>query len=172
MTEENIEPVTIKFELASNKDFFFYYSTEMNSKLFEKIKEGQNLTCDFINLSDIFIKYFDYCINSPKEYLAILNVNNNNKANLVLMENFEFKCAELININFLPVSNALIRKQIIYRYNAMRAMEDMIQNRINIVNGVLKDVDPQLIMEVKNEITKELFKNENDNYKNKKNNKK
>lgn len=168
MTEENLEPVIIKFELASNKDFFFYYTTEMNSKLFEKIKEGQKLTCDFLSLSDIFIKYFDYCINNPKEYLAILNINNNNKANLVLMENFEFKCAELININFIPASNDLIRKQIIYRYNAMRAMEDIIQNRIHIINGVLKDVDPPLIMEVKNEISKQLIQNEKENSKKKK----
>ena len=162
-TEENIEPVNIKFELASNKDFFFYYTTEINSKLFEKIKEGQKLTCDFINFSNIFIKYFDYCINNQKQYLAILNINNNNKANLVLIENFEFKCAELININFVLASNALIRKQIIYRYNSMRAMEDIIQNRINIINGVLKDVDPPLIMEVKNEISKQLFDNKNEN---------
>ena len=35
----------------------------------------------------------------------------------------------------------------------MRATNDIVQNRINIINKVLKDVDPQLIVEVKKDVS-------------------
>ena len=55
-------------------------------------------------------------------------------------------------MNFELASEELINEQIKYRYNSMRATEDIMQNRIDIVNGVLKDLDPPLISEVKREI--------------------
>lgn len=162
MTDEYTSKVNIKIELASNKDLFFYYTTQINSESFGKIKEEQKLTCEFKDLSDIFIKYLDLCINKKNAFLAVLNIKKE-KAVLELYENFEFKCGELINLDFFPVSESLIRKQIIYRYNAMRATQDIIQNRINIINDVLKDVDPPLISEVKNEIlNQKIDSNDND----------
>ena len=35
----------------------------------------------------------------------------------------------------------------------MRATDDIAQNRIDIINGVLKDLDPQLIHEVKKDVS-------------------
>ena len=71
-----------------------------------------------------------------------------------LFENLEYKFVELINIDFIPASDDLIREQISYRYNSMRALNEMTQSRIEIINSVLKDYDPQLINEVKTEINK------------------
>ena len=75
-------------------------------------------------------------------------------AKLEIMENLEYKFAELINLNFSPVSKDFINKQIIYRYNSMRGLFDMTQNRIDIINEVLKDTDPSLISEVKKSVSK------------------
>ena len=66
----------------------------------------------------------------------------------------QYKFGELISVSFVPASDDIIRKQISYRYNAMRAVQDMVQNRIDIINGVLKDIDPELITDVKKAISK------------------
>ena len=167
VTDESIEDINIKIEIANDKDLFFYYSSNINSSLFDEIQEKQKLTCDFSNLADLLIKYFDLCIDEPKAYLAVLNLKSDKKAKMELFENLEYKFVELINIDFIPASDDLIREQISYRYNSMRALHEMTQSRIEIINSVLKDYDPQLINEVKTEINKT-----NEGSKGKNNNKK
>ena len=71
-----------------------------------------------------------------------------------LFENLGHKFGELIALDFKPVSDDIIRQQISYRYNAMRATNDIVEKRIQIVNDVLKDMDPQLIFEVKKDTSK------------------
>lgn len=154
ITDEMVENINLKIEIANDEDLFFYYTTEINIETFEKIKEDQKLLFDFNNFSDLLIKYLDFCISNEKSYKAILNIQKNKKANMELMENLDCKWAQLLFLTFNGASDELIRKQIIYRYNAMRAIKDITQNRINIVNKVLKDLDPPLIKEVKNEINK------------------
>ena len=144
----------IKFEIASDKDLFFYYSTEINKSSFEQIQRQQKLICDIIKFYDLLIKYLDLCIEQNKKFLAVFNIYEDKMAKLEIMENLEYKFAELINLNFSPVSKDFINKQIIYRYNSMRGLFDMTQNRINIINEVLKDTDPSLISEVKKSVSK------------------
>lgn len=144
----------VKIEIGCDKDLFFYYSTDINSELFESLKETQNLTCDFDKFSDLIIEFFDNCIKDTKKYLAVFTLKKDGKASMELLENLEHKFGELISLVLNPASDDMIRKQIIYRYNAMRAIADIAQNRIDIINGVLKDMDPQLIHEVKKEVSK------------------
>lgn len=144
----------IKIEIGCDKDLFFYYSTDINSELFESLKETQNLTCDFDKFSDLIIEFFDNCIKDTKKYLAVFTLKKDGKASMELLENLEHKFGELISLVLNPASDDMIRKQIIYRYNAMRAIADIAQNRIDIINGVLKDIDPQLIDEVKKDVIK------------------
>lgn len=144
----------IKIEIGCDKDLFFYYSTEVNSELFENLKETQKLTCNYDNFSDLLIKYLDNCMNDTKKYLAVFTLKKDGKGTMELFENLEHKFADLISLVFKPVSDDIIRQQISYRYNAMRATDDIAQNRIDIINGVLKDMDPQLIHEIKKEVSK------------------
>jgi hypothetical protein len=153
-TDESIEQINVKIEIANDKDLFFYYSCEIDSALFDEIKENQKLTCNFNDFPELLIKYFDFCIKEQKSYLAVMNIKSDKKAVMELLENLEYKFVELININFVPASDDLIREQISYRYNSMRATHEITQSRIEIINGVLKDHDPQLITEVKKEIDK------------------
>ena len=71
-----------------------------------------------------------------------------------LFENLQYKFGELISLSFVPSSDDIIRKQISYRYNTIRAVQDMVQNRIDIINRVLKDIDPELFTDVKKAISK------------------
>ena len=153
-TDEMSEQVNIKIEIASDSDLYFYYKTEINSSLFDKIKEEQKLTCDFMNFSDLLIKYFDLCLNNTKSYLAVLSIKTDKNAKMELMENLDYKFVELINLDFSPASQEVISKQICYRYNSMRAVQDLMQNRIDIINNVLREMDPQLISDVKTAIKK------------------
>ena len=170
VTDETAEQSYTKIEIANDKDLFFYYSSEINPQLFEEIKENQKLTCNFSNFSDILIKYLDFCIKDQKGYLAVFYIKTDKKAKMELFENLEYKFGELINIDFVPSSDDLIREQISYRYNSMRAVHEITQSRIEIINKVLKDYDPQLINEVKTEINKaneESNDNQNSNKKKK-----
>ena len=153
-SEENNDDFQMKIEICSNKDLYFYYTTEMDAKTFEKIKQAQKLTCNFINFSDLLIKYLDLCISDTKTFLAVLTIKKDKNAKMELFENLQYKFGELVNVSFVPASDDIIRKQISYRYNAMRAVQDMVQNRIDIINGVLKDFDPELITDVKKAISK------------------
>ena len=152
MTDEMTENINIKIELANDKDLLFYYSADITTEIFEKLKEEQKLTCDFSNFSDLLIKNFDLCMHNTKSFLAVLNIQKNKNAVMELVENLEYKSVDLISLYFSPAPQDLIEKQISYRYNSMRAMEEIMQNRINIINGVLKEYDPPLISEVKKEI--------------------
>ena len=71
-----------------------------------------------------------------------------------LFENLQHKFGELISLDFKPVSDDMIRQQITYRYNAMRATNEIVEERIDIVNNVLKDLDPQLSLEVQKDTSK------------------
>lgn len=154
ITDEMLNEINVKIEIINDSDLFFYYYIDLNSSSFEKMKEEQKLVCNFREFSDLLIKYFDLCMNDKKTYLTILNVQKDNKVILELLENLDFKFGQLVNLCLLPASEDLIRRQIIYRYNSMRATENIMENRINIINNVLKDVDPQLIFEVKRETSK------------------
>ena len=170
VTDETAEQTNIKIEIANDKDLFFYYSSEINPQLFEQIKKDQKLTCNFTNFSDLLIKYLDFCIKDTKAYLAVFNIKSDKKAKMELLENLEYKFGELINLDFVPASDDLIREQISYRYNSMRAVHEITQSRIEIINNVLKDYDPQLINEVKTEINK-VNEESNDNQNSNKNKK-
>lgn len=154
ITDEMIEQIYLKIEIASDIDLFFYYSIKIDLELFETIKKEQNLNCNFNDFSDLLIKYLDFCNSDQKQFVVILNVQKDRNANMQLIQNLDYKWVQLLNINFNPISEDLIRKQIIYRYNSLRAMNDITQNRINIINDVLKDFDPPLIKEVRDEISK------------------
>ena len=50
--EEMDQSSTIRIEIACDKDLYFYYTCDVNSDLFEKIKQSQELTCNFHDFSD------------------------------------------------------------------------------------------------------------------------
>lgn len=159
ITDEENDEIIIKIEIANDNDLFFYYTTKLTFGIFIKLKEEQKLKCSYNNISDLFIKYLDFCMNNPKTYFAVLNIKKDKKANMEIIENLEFKCAQLINLDFSPAPKALINQQISYRYNSLRAVENITQNKIDIINRVLKQCDPLLISEVK----KSILKNKSDN---------
>jgi len=145
----------VKLEIVCDKDLFFYYSTEIDLDAFNKYKMKQKLLNKFVDFPDLLAKYLDLCINEPKNYLLVFNVKKNKSAIMELNENLTIKCAEVLNLNFSPVTNDdIIRKQIIYRYKSMKAIFNIVKERANIINDVLNERDPELIPEIKKRISK------------------
>jgi len=145
----------VKLEIVCDKDLFFYYSTEIDLDAFNKYKMKQKLLNKFVDFPDLLAKYLDLCINEPKNYLLVFNVKKNKSAIMELNENLTIKCAEVLNLNFSPVTNDdIIRKQIIYRYKSMKAIFNIVKERANIINDVLIERDPELIPEIKKRISK------------------
>lgn len=145
----------VKLEIVCDKDLFFYYSTEIDLDAFNKYKMKQKLLNKFVDFPDLLAKYLDLCINEPKNYLLVFNVKKNKSAIMELNENLNIKCAEVLSLNFSPVTNDdIIRKQIIYRYKSMKAIFNIVKERANIINDVLNERDPELIPEIKKRISK------------------
>ena len=145
----------VKLEIVCDKDLFFYYSTEIDLDVFNKYKMKQKLLNKFVDFPDLLAKYLDLCINEPKNYLLVFNVNKNKSAIMELNENLTIKCAEVLNLNFSPVTNDdIIRKQIIYRYKSLKTILNIVKERANIINDVLNESDPELIPVVKKKVSK------------------
>ena len=145
----------VKLEIVCDKDLFFYYSTVINLDIFNKYKMKQKLLNKFVDFPDLLAKYLDLCINEPKNYLLVFNVKKNKNAIMELNENLSIKCAEVLNLNFSPVTNDdIIRKEIIYRYKSMKTIFNIVKERANIINDVLNESDPDLIPLVKKRVSK------------------
>ena len=145
----------VKLEIVCDKDLFFYYSTEIDLDVFNKYKMKQKLLNKFIDFPDLLAKYLDLCINEPKNYLLVFNVKKNKSAIMELNENLNIKCAEVLSLNFSPVTNDdIIRKQIIYRYKSLKTILNIVKERANIINDVLNESDPELIPVVKKKVSK------------------
>ena len=145
----------VKLEIVCDKDLFFYYSTEIDLDVFNKYKMKQKLLNKFEDFPDLLAKYLDLCINEPKNYLLVFNVKKNKSAIMELNENLNIKCAEVLNLNFSPVTNDdIIRKQIIYRYKSLKTILNIVKERANIINDVLNESDPELIPVVKKKVSK------------------
>ena len=145
----------VKLEIVCDKDLFFYYSTEIDLDVFNKYKMKQKLLNKFVDFPDLLAKYLDLCINEPKNYLLVFNVKKNKNAIMELNENLNIKCAEVLSLNFSPVTNDdIIRKQIIYRYKSLKTILNIVKERANIINDVLNESDPELIPVVKKRVSK------------------
>ena len=151
---EDMDQTQVRIELACDKDIYFYYTSDVNLELFEEIKQNQKLTCNFNEFPDLLIKFLDFCIKDTKNYLAVFLKKENGECKMELFENLEHKFGDLISLGFKPASDELIKQQIIYRYNAMRAIHEYARSKISIINKVIKKYDPQLIYEVKKDVSK------------------
>ena len=144
-----------KIEVTYDKDLFFYYISEIDINIFNKLKESQKLLKRFRDFPELIGNYLDLCINESEKYLGVFNILKDKNAKMEIFENLDYKFADILTLNFNKCTDELeIRKQIIYRYNSLRNIYNMAKKRATIINKVLKDSAPNLIPKIKNEISK------------------
>ena len=145
----------VKIEVLYNKDVFFYFKAEVNIEIFNQLKQTQHLFKNFADFPNIIMKYLYLVLNETDKYLGVFNIYKNQNAKMEIIQNFNYKFAEILMINFARVNNDLdIRRQIIYNFNKLKTQYQMIKKRVGIVNDVLKESSPELISEIKKQVSK------------------
>ena len=69
-------------------------------------------------------------------------------ARLDFIQNIEYKFIELLSVDFVNSPDDTVRKQITYRYNAIRTKLELLQNRIQAISNIVKIKNPSLLLQI------------------------
>ena len=138
----------IRLELSCENDLFFHFTSDIDEETFKIMQENQKLTVNFTEYSNLVKRLFNNCINEPQSYIAVFIMQKEGTARLDFIQNIEYKFIELLSIDFVNSPDDTIRKQISYRYNALRTKLELMQNRIKVINNIIKIKNPSLLLQI------------------------
>jgi hypothetical protein len=69
-------------------------------------------------------------------------------ARLDFIQNIEYKFIELLSLDFVNSPDDTVRKQISFRYNALKSKLALMQDRINVINNIVKLKNPSLLLQI------------------------
>ena len=145
--EEN-NPYQIRIELSCENDLFFHFTSDIDEEAFKVMQENQKLTVNFNEYSNLTKRLLNNCINEPQSYIAVFIMQKEGTARLDFIQNIEYKFIELLSIDFVNSPDDTVRKQIAYRYNALRSKLELMQNRIANINNIVKLKNPSLLLQI------------------------
>ena len=135
-------PTQIRLELSCENDLFFHFTSDIDDETFKIMQESQKLTVNFPEFSNLVKRLFNNCINEPQSYIAVFIMQKEGTARLDFIQNIEYKFIELLSIDFVNSPDETVRKQISYRYNAIRTKLEIVQNRIQTISNIVKLKNP------------------------------
>ena len=112
------------------------------------MQENQKLCITFNEYATLVKKMFNNCINEPQSFLAVFIMQKEGTARLDFIQNIEYKFIELLSIDFINFSDDVVRKQITYRYNAVKRKMEMTKDRINMISNLVKVKNPSLLLQI------------------------
>ena len=112
------------------------------------MQDNQKLCINFQEYANLTKKLFNNCINDPQSFIAIFIMQKEGSARLDFIQNIEYKFIELLSIDFVNSPDDTVRKQISYRYNALRAKLDLMQERLNSISNLVKLKNPPLLLQI------------------------
>ena len=112
------------------------------------MQENQKLCITFNEYATLTKKMFNNCINEPQIFLAVFIMQKEGTARLDFIQNIEYKFIELLTIDFINSPDDVVRKQIAYRYNAVRRKMEMTKDRINMISNLVKVKNPSLLLQI------------------------
>ena len=112
------------------------------------MQDNQKLCINFQEYANLTKKLFNNCINDPQSFIAIFIMQKEGSARLDFIQNIEYKFIELLSIDFVNSPDDTVRKQISYRYNALRAKLDLMQERLNSISNLVKLKNPSLLLQI------------------------
>ena len=145
--EEN-NPSQIRIELSCENDLFFHFTSDIDEEAFKVMQENQKLTVNFNEYSNLTKRLLNNCINEPQSYIAVFIMQKEGTARLDFIQNIEYKFIELLSIDFVNSPDDTVRKQIAYRYNALRSKLELMQNRIANINNIVILKNPSLLLQI------------------------
>jgi hypothetical protein len=69
-------------------------------------------------------------------------------ARLDFIQNIEYKFIELLSLDFINSPDDTVRKQISFRYNALKSKLALMQDRINTISNIVKIKNPSLLLQI------------------------
>ena len=144
--ENNINQIRI--ELSCENDLFFHFTSDIDEETFKLMQENQKLTVNFGEFCNLLKRLFNNCINEPQSYISVFIMQKEGTGRLDFIQNIEYKFIELLSIDFVNSPDDTVRKQIGFRYNALRTKMEMMQERIIAINNIIKIKNPSLIHQI------------------------
>ena len=138
----------IRIELSCENDLFFHFTSDIDEETFKIMQENQKLTVNFKEFGNLLKRLFNNCINEPQSYISVFIMQKEGTGRLDFIQNIEYKFIELLSIDFVNSPDDTVRKQIGYRYNALRTKMEMMQERIIAINNIIKIKNPSLIHQI------------------------
>jgi cold shock CspA family protein len=160
-------PIQIRIELSCENDLFFHFTSDIDEETFKIMQENQKLTVNFSEFSNLVKKLFNNCINEPQSYIAVFIMQKEGTARLDFIQNIEYKFIELLSIDFVNSPDDTVRKQISYRYNAIRTKLELVQNRIQAISNIVKIKNPSLLLQIQKAPAKLNMSTKSGNFTNK-----
>ena len=144
--ENNISQIRI--ELSCENDLFFHFTSDIDEETYKLMQENQKLTVNFGEFSNLLKRLFNICINEPQSYISVFIMQKEGTGRLDFIQNIEYKFIELLSVDFVNSPDDTVRKQIGFRYNALRTKMEMMQERIMAINNIIKIKNPSLLNQI------------------------
>ena len=141
-------PSQIRIELSCENDLFFHFTSDVDEEVFKTMQDNQKLCINFNDYANLTKKMFNNCINEPQSFLAVFIMQKEGTARLDFIQNIEYKFIELLSVDFVNSPDDTVRKQIAFRYNALRRKLELMQERINTISNIVKVKNPSLLLQI------------------------
>ncbi|CAD8094371.1 unnamed protein product [Paramecium sonneborni] len=138
----------LKIELTSETDLFFNYITIVDKETYKKIKEEQKLTIDYPQFLQMLIKLLNSSHKEPNHFFCVFFMQQDGAAKLDFIENLEYKFMEMLTLEFSCATEEVIRQNVSFRYNLMKAKLQFVQNRLNDITSLIKLKNPSLLTQL------------------------
>ena len=138
----------IRIELSCENDLFFHFTSDIDEETFKIMQENQKLTVNFKEFGNLLKRLFNNCINESQSYISVFIMQKEGTARLDFIQNIEYKFIELLSIDFVNSPDDTVRKQISYRYNALRTKLELMQNRIQAISNIVRIKNPSLLLQI------------------------
>ncbi len=145
---ESHAPEAVRVELGCESDLFFHYTHLLDEAGFAALQAEQRLMVEFNEYPHVLIRMLNSCVKEPDAYLAVFVLQSDNSGRVDFMQNAMYKFLELLSIQFTPSSGNMVRQQIHYRYNTMKARLAAMQARLNEVYATVKVKNPSLLLQL------------------------
>lgn len=141
-------PNHIKIELSSENDLFFHFTSIVDEEIFKVMKDKQGLTIEYSKFTSLLEKLCNFCSSDPENYIAIFIMKKEGAASLEIIRGAEFKYLELLKLEFVNSSDEIIKKQMLYKFAALKSKIDYYKNCIQASGDVIMDNNPGLIQQM------------------------
>eukprot|EP00898_Chlorokybus_atmophyticus_P000600 jgi/Chlat1/1540/Chrsp122S01829 len=148
MQGDDTAPRSLRIELTSENDLFFFYRHDLAEKGFRDLQNSQKLMVEFPDFPQVLIRMLNLCVKEPHAHLALLYIQKDLGVRLDFIQNMEYKFVELLSLPFQPAPEDSVRRQITYRYNATKARLALMQGRLADVNALVKIKNPSLLLQL------------------------